>query len=546
MTTEQTTTTPNEVLLIDLSSIAYPIWHMNQGDPNPNSTSQKIVAKVRDLARDHKHAAICKDSGRSFRKDLTDTYKANRPESDATLQHQIKIACQALEHEGFPIWAAKGFEADDILGTAAVQAVGRGLLVVVCSDDKDLLQLVDDTAGIRQFRPTKAVFYDAAKVKEEYGVEPKQIVDYLSLVGDASDNIYGAKGIGPKTASVLLSTYGSLVGVYNALKDHPTLFKPSCATALKEFSPRVPLVQQLVELRFDAPLEFDQVLAERTPTRPASNFDVNALDDDEEEGTEEPADDTGEHEGGAAPDPEQDMPHTVVDFPPRQSPPTTISTSAPVSSSSAPVAPSQAPAIITRREPPAKTPEVVNVSYEMALDPRNLKEARVVAMDMLNSGMFAAYGSAEGVLASIMLGRELGIPCMTALRQIHIIEGRQALSAQLMVALVLKSGFAEYFEPVELSPQKCTWTTHRRGSRNPFTITHTIEMADKAGLLRRDREGNLKESNWTKNPEDMLTARCSSRLARMIYPDVVGNLYTPEELQEIREQNIIAAKAVGA
>lgn len=189
--------------------------------------------------------------------------------------------------------------------------------------------------------------------------------------------------------------------------------------------------------------------------------------------------------------------------------------------------------------------EVMPLNYTRSLDPRNLKEARVMGLDLFNSGLFSAYGSPEGVIATIALGRELGIPMMTALRSIHIIEGKQSLSAQLMVALVLKSGLAEYFEPVELTDTKATWVTHRKGSRHPFPLTHTIQMAEAAGLLRRDRDGNLKESNWSKNPQDMLTARCSSRLARMIYPDVVGNLYTPEELADIREEHRLEARVAG-
>lgn len=506
----------NEVLLIDLSSVAYPIWHTNQGDPNPNSTSQKIVARVRDLAREHARVAICKDSGRSFRKDLTETYKANRPESDATLQHQIKLACQLLEHDGFPIWGATGFEADDVLATATAAAIQQGLRVMVCSDDKDLLQLVDDVGGVRQFRPTKGVIFDAAKVKEEFGILPSQVVDYLTLVGDSADNVYGAKGIGPKTAATLLNTFDSLMGVYRELASHPTKFKPAAATSLKEFQPRLPLVQQLIELRFDAPIDFDQVLTERKPAKTVTNFNPNALDEEDGAGastmetTETPAAETAGQ---------------IVPFQPAAQESNSL------------------PAVLGQRE--MKVAELMPPTYEMGLDPRNLKEARVVALDMLNSGMFSAYGSAEGVLATIMLGRELGIPCMTALRQIHIIDGKQGLSAQLMVALVLKSGFAEYFEPVELTDTRCTWTTHRRGSKNPFSITHTIEMAEKAGLLRRDKDGNLKESGWAKNPQDMLTARASSRLARMIYPDVVGNLYTEDELRDIREQNTLAAKVAG-
>ena len=103
-----------EVVLIDLSSIAHPIWHMSQSEPDPNHTSTAIVARVRALATGNPHVAICCDSGRSFRHDLAPTYKANRPESEAPLHHQITLAVEQLEADGFPVWAVKGFEADDV------------------------------------------------------------------------------------------------------------------------------------------------------------------------------------------------------------------------------------------------------------------------------------------------------------------------------------------------------------------------------------------------------------------------------------------------
>lgn len=167
--------------------------------------------------------------------------------------------------------------------------------------------------------------------------------------------------------------------------------------------------------------------------------------------------------------------------------------------------------------------------WERGLDPRSMKDARVLARDMYDSRMFSAYGTPQGVLSTLMVGRELGLPAMASLRSIHIIEGRHALSAALMVALVLKSGMAEYFEPLSFSDKEATFETKRKGARNPIKLQHTIEMAVTAGLVKKD-------SNWQKTPTDMLVARAQSRLARMIYPDLLAGLYTPDELSELREQ----------
>jgi hypothetical protein len=84
----------SEIVLVDLSSIAHPIWHMSQAEPDPNHTSQQIVARVHALASQQPYVAICCDGGRSFRKDIAESYKANRPESEAPLHHQIALACE--------------------------------------------------------------------------------------------------------------------------------------------------------------------------------------------------------------------------------------------------------------------------------------------------------------------------------------------------------------------------------------------------------------------------------------------------------------------
>lgn len=479
----------NEVLLIDLSSIAHPLWHISQAEPDPNATSQKIVARVRALASGHPHAAICCDAGRSFRKDISDSYKANRPESDATLQHQIRLACEQLAADGFPIWKIPTFEADDLVASAAACAISAGMTVLVVSADKDLLQLVDPC--VKQKRPDTGDVLDEQAVVAKFGVKPSQIVDYLSLVGDSSDNVKGAPGIGPKKAAELLGAYGTLDAVYEKLDASPTSFKPAMASALREFQPRLAEVRTLITLRMDAPVPFDDVLRDRVPADAATFLPEG--DDMEIEPQAEP------QALDAAP--AADTVDVVVES---------------EGTEPGPMVAEKTELVLAPR------------SYELGLDPRSMNDARVLAKDMFASRLFSAYGTPQGVLATIMLGRELGLPAMASLRQIHVIEGKQALSAQLMVALVLKSGMAEYFEPVEFDEQHAVFETKRKGARNPVKLAHTIEMARTAGLLKD-------KSNWMKVPTDMLMARAQSRLCRLVYPDIVGGLYTPDELVELRD-----------
>lgn len=199
----------------------------------------------------------------------------------------------------------------------------------------------------------------------------------------------------------------------------------------------------------------------------------------------------------------------------------------------APVRETAAPAALAVREDHVIDAEPVE--WERQLDPRSMRDAIVLAKDLHSSRMFSAYGTPQAVLSTIMAGRELGFPAMASLRSFHIIEGRASLSAGAMVATVLRSGLAVYFRPVSFSDTEATFETLRRGEGNkPVTLSHTIEMARAGGFLKE-------KSGWVRNPSDMLVARAQSRLARMIYADILAGLYTPEELTEMREQADVAA-----
>lgn len=486
------------LVLIDLSSIAHPIWHTSQAEPDPNRASQSIVARVTALANGHPHVAICCDSGRSFRKDISPAYKANRPEHDATLQHQIGLACDQLAADGFPIWAVKGFEADDLIAAACTRAVlETDHEVLIVSADKDLLQLVKPR--VRQMKVSDGAILDAAAVKAKLGVRPDQVCEYLMLVGDKSDNVKGADGIGPVRAADLLTKYETLDNLFRELTLHGSKFTPAIATALNEFRPRADETRQLISLAHNVEIPFADVLAERVAPAAAAFVEPSDF------GSEETAMESASQGTGA-------------ELPAMGSLPEPGALIERIH---------QEPAALMVREPENATP--APAEWELQLDPRSMREARLLSKDMHDSRMFSAYGTPQGVLSTVILGRELGLPAMSSLRTIHIIEGKHALSASLMVALVLKSGLAEYFEPVTFDDKHATFVTKRKGARNEVTLTHTIEMAAQAGLVKD-------KSNWLKIPTDMLVARAQSRLARMVYPDLLSGLYTPDELKDSREE----------
>ncbi|MEL6337566.1 MAG: 5'-3' exonuclease H3TH domain-containing protein, partial [Pseudomonadota bacterium] len=155
------------------------------------------------------HLAVIFDySSESFRNDLYDQYKANRPPPPEDLKPQFPLIRDATRAFGLPCIEMEGFEADDIIATYAVEARAAGAEVTIVSSDKDLAQLVG--GGVVLFDPMKEITYGPEEIEARYGVGPDKMIDYQALVGDSVDNVPGAPGIGAKTASALLQEYGTL------------------------------------------------------------------------------------------------------------------------------------------------------------------------------------------------------------------------------------------------------------------------------------------------------------------------------------------------
>ena len=515
------------VLLIDLSSIAHPIWHMSQAEPDPDHTSQRTAAVVRSLASNHPHTAICCDSKTSFRKELDETYKANRPAQEAPLHHQIDLAREALEADGFAVWCVDGFEGDDLIATATRKLTGESTFwqdgdspagmpdygattamlaqhVLIASADKDLLALVSDRVEVHSTRTGKRLGPD--EVLEKLGVGPGLVVDYLTLVGDSSDNIRGAKGIGPKTAVELLTYFGSLNELYAAIDVGSTSskLKPAQRASLYDLRTRLQLVRSLVCMREDVPLDIEAVFKPRVPTVANDFVEGDEMEPEVNEPKTRPQAPTVEPWAAYAQTEEIDLSRH--------------------STRSAEPQPTTAVAVVEQPAPD---------EWERSLEPRSMHDACLLAKRLYDSHMFSAYGSPQAVLSTLLLGRELGLPAMAALRGVHVIEGKHSLSADLMVALVLKSGLAEHFTLIETTDKICTYETHRKGTAVPQRLSYTIEQAEQAGLLAPPRPGK-KPSPWHKMPTQMLRARCKSELARLEYPDLLAGLYTPEELRDAK------------
>src|SRR5450759_1049808 len=155
------------------------------------------------------HMCVVFDApGPTFRDQMYAAYKANRPPAPPDLIAQIDLARQAAEAFGSTVLSMPGVEADDVIATLVRQAKGEDMAVVIGSSDKDLMQLCSDQ--VRLLDAVKNRLLGPAEVKEKWGVPPDQLGDVLALMGDASDNVPGIPGIGPKSAAELVNTYGSL------------------------------------------------------------------------------------------------------------------------------------------------------------------------------------------------------------------------------------------------------------------------------------------------------------------------------------------------
>src|SRR6058998_1052818 len=222
----------------------------------PTNAVYIFVTMLRKLLNEHRpeHIAASFDlPGRTFRDDLVSDYKAFRapmPDELAEQSPMVHAACEAL---GVPILTSERFEADDVIGTLTEKAAAAGFEVIIVTGDKDFFQLVRD--GIKVYNPKEeGTWYDAAGVKEKFGVAPEQVVDVLALMGDTIDNIKGVPGIGEKGARDLIATYGSLENLIAHAAEVPQkrYREPLLANIESARQSR-----ELVRIHVDVPVEFD-------------------------------------------------------------------------------------------------------------------------------------------------------------------------------------------------------------------------------------------------------------------------------------------------
>ncbi len=245
-----------KLILIDGSSYLYRAFHalppLSNAHGEPTGALFGVVNMLRaTLKAKPDYLAFVSDApGPTFRDTLYAQYKANRPPMPDDLRAQVEPMLAIVGALGFPILRVPGVEADDVIGTLAVQAQALGIEVLVSTGDKDMAQLV--SPHVTLVNTMSNTVMDGVGVMAKFGVRPDQIIDFLALTGDTVDNVPGVPKCGPKTAAKWLAEYHTLDGVIaNADK-----IGGKIGESLREALPRLPLSRELVTIKIDVPLEF--------------------------------------------------------------------------------------------------------------------------------------------------------------------------------------------------------------------------------------------------------------------------------------------------
>ena len=253
--------------LVDGSSYLYrafnalPPFSNSKGEPT--GAVLGVINMLQKALKETKpsHIAVVFDApGRTFRDDLFEAYKAHRPPMPDDLRAQIEPLLEAVEALGLPLLRISGVEADDVIGTLARRGAQAGMQVVISTGDKDMAQLVDGRVTL--VNTMSGTTLDPAGVKTKFDVHPAQIIDYLALVGDTSDNIPGVPKVGPKTAAKWLGTYHTLEGIVA----HAGEIEGKVGESLRENLGQLELSRKLATINCDLELPIaPEGLAPRAP-----------------------------------------------------------------------------------------------------------------------------------------------------------------------------------------------------------------------------------------------------------------------------------------
>ncbi len=261
----------NSVILVDGSSYVYRAYHalppLTTSTGQPTGAVRGVVTMVMRILQDHPNAPVgmvFDAKGDTFRHEMYEDYKANRAAMPDDLIPQIEPIHEVIKALGIKIFVVEGVEADDVIGTLAAEAEQKGISTIISTGDKDLAQLV--TKNIKLVNTMKNEVLDIKGVEKKFGVKPEQIIDYLALVGDTSDNIPGVEKVGPKTAVNWLTEHNDIDTIIEKADE----FKGKVGEYLRAGIEQLKLSRQLTEIKKDVKLDFgieDLAVGERDEKR---------------------------------------------------------------------------------------------------------------------------------------------------------------------------------------------------------------------------------------------------------------------------------------
>jgi 5'-3' exonuclease len=450
------------LLLIDLSGIFWRCYHASK-DQELSTAYENTVAKVRELRQGFDYVAVCCDSPPYERKKLHPGYKANREAAPPLALEQFRRTKERLGLDGLLLWEAPGFEADDVIAWAVEATTDRP------AGEAYAITVASSDKDLLQL------------VSDEHAIVALNPFDGTKY--DAA-KVIEKLGVAPKAVADFLALTGDAsdnvpgikgIGPVNAAKliaqfggvegiiaGAPSIEKPAMRDAILDGQDTIRLAKKLVTLRTDVPLDFGELFLERL-AKPLNEERVDNIDEED-----------------------------------------------------AKAKPSQA---LAKLEPAGAV-----VPFEHALEPGSIGGAYKLAVGMFNSRLYSRFPNAEALWAVMIRGREIGLGALTALDCFHVIEGKPAPHAHLIIARAKQHPDCEYFQMIESTAESATYETKNRRNPTPTRLTYTLQQAKDAGLVRAG-------GNWQKRPDEMVRKTAAVQLARIEYPDSALGLYAAEELE---------------
>lgn len=471
-----------KILAVDISNLFRRNWEASQGKEFSEAFNRTIqgIARFRE---GHDRVAICCDGGPSFRKALSQQYKANRTDPGEAYRDQLRRTLDRLEADGCAIFRAPPVdrpqgedgralfaEADDVIGALVKWAREDCHEVLILSGDKDLCQLVGE--GVSVLRPENGAVWGVEQVEEKLGVKPTLVPDLLALAGDASDGYKPYKGIAEGRAETLIKAFGCALAVFteeNLAQLEQTVGQANAKTLKEAGIEPARRALALATIRTELDLDFSPLFEEPK---------MQSL--------------SPEPEAKAA----ESLPQTQL---------------------------------AVRPPEPAAVAQIIRApkSDPWTLQPSGMNSLFTLAKAFYEARCFPNVGNPEQVMVVAVMAQNLGIPMGIAMNHAYFVRGRLSWSAAFIIALVRRSSECEKFFVAESADRVATVIYKRKGEPEG-RYTYKWEQAERMGLTNPTRNGE--PSMWGKQPHVMCRWAALRECARMVWPDIVAGVYMPDEI----------------